>query len=139
MANILQGAAVAQAITARTMEKTKTLKAQGITPTLAILRVGEREDDLAYERGAMKRCAEAGVEVKSVVLAEDIAQEDFDMVLTSLNEDETVHGILLFLPLPKHLDAERARAMLAPHKDIDGCTDASLTGVFTNKEIGFAP
>jgi methylenetetrahydrofolate dehydrogenase (NADP+)/methenyltetrahydrofolate cyclohydrolase len=115
------------------------LQEHGINPTLAILRVGERPDDLAYERGAVKRSEKAGVEVRKVVLPEDVTQEEFDRVLTELNQDASVHGILMMRPLPGHLDNERARQMLAPEKDIDGCTDGSLAGVFTNTPTGFPP
>ena len=139
MAEILKGAPVAEALTAKIKQDVEKLKAEGIEPTLAILRVGERPDDLAYERGAVKRAEKAGVAVKKTVLPDDITQEDFDMALKGLNEDKSVHGILMFRPLPEHLDNERARQMLAPEKDIDGCTDGSLAGVFTNTATGFPP
>lgn len=115
------------------------LKAQGVEPTLAILRVGERADDLSYEKGAMKRCEKVGVAVKSVVLPENVEESVFFQTLDGLNQDESVHGILMFRPLPKHIDGEKARQMLDPGKDVDGCTDGSLAGVFTNTKVGFAP
>ena len=68
-----------------------------------------------------------------------VAQADFDETFAAVNRDETVHGILLFRPLPKQLDGERARQMLDPKKDVDGCTDASLAGVFANAKVGFPP
>lgn len=139
MAEILKGAPVAAAMTEQMKKDVEELRANGIDPTLAILRVGERPDDLAYERGAMKRAEKAGVTVKNVVLPEDVSQEEFDETLTNLNNDPAVHGILMFRPLPKHLDNEKARKMLAPEKDIDGCTDGSLAGVFTNTKTGFPP
>ena len=115
------------------------LKAQGVTPTLCIFRVGERPDDLAYERGATKRAQAAGVKVKNLILPGDVPQDVFDRELNRVNKDDTIHGILLFMPLPKHLDTERARQMLNPAKDVDGCTDLSLAGVFTNTKTGFPP
>ncbi len=139
MAEILKGAPVAAAMTEQMKKDVEELRAKGIDPTLAILRVGERPDDLAYEKGAMKRAEKAGVTVRNVVLPENITQEEFDAALTDLNTDGTVHGILMFRPLPKHLDNEKARKMLAPEKDIDGCTDGSLAGVFTNTKTGFPP
>lgn len=139
MAEILKGAPVAAALTERMKRDTEELRKQGIDPTLAILRVGERPDDLAYERGALKRSEKVGITVRKVVLPEDVSQDDFDRALTELNNDDTVHGILMFRPLPKHLDNEKARRMLAPEKDIDGCTDGSLAGVFTNTKTGFPP
>ena len=139
MAKILKGSEAAKAINERTIRQVEELKAAGVVPTLAILRVGERADDISYERGARKRCEAVGVTVRSVVLPADIAQEDFDRELTALNEDPQVHGILMFRPLPQQLDSERARRMLAPRKDVDGCTDGSLAGIFTNTQQGFCP
>ena len=139
MAEILKGAPVAAAMTSQMKKDVGVLREKGIEPTLAILRVGERPDDLAYERGAMKRSEKAGVTVRNVVLPEEVSQEEFDRALTALNEDASVHGILMLQPLPKHLDNEKARHMLAPEKDVDGCTDGSLAGVFTNTKTGFPP
>ena len=69
----------------------------------------------------------------------DVSEEEFFKTLAELNEDNTVHGILMFRPLPKHIDGEKARQMLLAAKDVDGCTDGSLAGVFTNTKVGFAP
>ena len=139
MAQILRGKAVADALTAQMKKDVEELKAAGVTPTLCIFRVGERPDDLSYERGAVKRAGIAGIEVRNVILPADVSQEEFDQEFRKVNEDENIHGILLFRPLPKHLDNEKARQMLNPAKDIDGCTDLSLAGVFTNTKAGFPP
>ena len=139
MARILRGKEVADALTARMQQDVQQLRKQGITPTLCIFRVGERPDDLSYERGATKRAETAGVEVKKVVLPADVTQEAFDEAFRQVNEDDSIHGILLFRPLPGQLDNEKARQMLDPAKDIDGCTDLSLAGVFTNTKTGFPP
>ena len=108
------------------------LKENGVIPTLAILRVGERPDDLSYETGAMKRCAAVGVEVRNVVLPADVCQEDFDAALEQLNTDDSVHGILMFRPLPKQLDSERARQMLNPSK---ASSDGSLKRLARSKRL----
>lgn len=139
MAELLKGKDVAAAIRARTQATVEELRQHGVTPCIAILRVGENEADISYEKGASKRCADAGIQVRYVTLPRETGQEEFDRVLKGLNEDESVHGILMFRPLPKHLDTEKARKMIAFEKDIDGCTDASLTGIFINKPQGFAP
>ena len=139
MEKILKGAPVAQAIIDRTLCDANALKEKGVIPTLAILRVGERADDISYEKGAMKRCAQAGVDVKNVVLPSDVGENEFFETLNSLNKDDSVHGILMFRPLPKHIDGEKARQMLAIQKDVDGCTDGSLAGVFANSKTGFTP
>ena len=139
MAEIWKGAPVAAALSETVAAQAAALKEQGVTPTLAILRVGEREDDLAYERGAMKRCEKVGVAVRNVVLPADVDSDTFFRTLEQLNADPGVHGILMFRPLPRQLDGEKARRMLAPEKDVDGCTDGSLAGVFTNTPLGFPP
>ena len=139
MANILYGADVAKAINERSLQGIEECKEKGVTPTLAILRVGQRDDDLSYERGVTKRCDTLGVQVKKVVLNQDVAYNEFYETLDQLNKDNDVHGILMFRPLPKYLDNEKARKTLNPAKDVDGCTDGSLAGVFTNTPIGFAP
>ena len=138
-AQLLKGAPVAAAINENTSARAAALKEKGVTPTLAIFRVGERADDLSYERGAMKRCEGVGVAVKNVVLPADVDSDTFFKTLDELNNDPAVHGILMFRPLPKHLDNEKARQMLNPAKDIDGCTDGSLAGVFANTKVGFPP
>ena len=139
MARILKGKEVADALTETMRKDVAALRERGVEPCLAIIRVGAREDDLAYERGAMKRAETAGVAVKQIVLDEDVTQEAFDEALEGANRDKSIHGILLLQPLPKHLDGERARRMLDPAKDVDGCTDLSLAGVFTNTKTGFPP
>ena len=139
MARILKGKEVADALTGRMQQETEQLRAAGTPPVLCIFRVGERPDDLAYERGAMKRAQTVGVEVKNVVLPADVSQKEFDREFARVNADDGIHGILLFRPLPAQLDNEKARQMLDPAKDIDGCTDLSLAGVFTNTAIGFPP
>ena len=139
MAMLLKGAPAAAALNERSAAAAAALTERGIVPTLAILRVGERDDDLSYERGAVKRCAQVGVAVKNVVLPADVKSEVFFRTLEDLNRDPSVHGILMFRPLPAQLDGEKARKMLAPEKDVDGCTDGSLSGVFTNTQTGFPP
>ena len=139
MAEIWKSKPVVDAMVARMQGETAAFMERGIIPTLCIVRVGERPDDLAYERGAVKRCESVGIRVEKVVLPADIMQADFDEAFAAVNRDPSIHGILLFRPLPKQLDNERARQMLNPAKDVDGCTDASLAGVFTNSKVGFPP
>lgn len=136
---LLKGKPVADAITEKLRLEVEKLLKKGIVPTLAILRVGKREDDLSYERGAMKRCAQVGIEVKQVVLDGDIDNEQFLKKLEELNQDDRVDGILMFRPLPKQLDEEAATRLLAVEKDIDGNTQGSLAGIYANTGDGFAP
>ncbi len=139
MAQILNGSLVTAAINEKTRAEAERLRAAGIVPTLAILRVGDRADDISYEKNAMKRCALAGVEVRNVVLPAGVSQEELMAALDELNRDDSVHGIIYFRPLPPHLDDEALRHALSPEKDVDGVTDTSLAGVFSGSGAGFAP
>lgn len=139
MANLLKGKEVAEAINNKSKEEVIALKEKGITPTLAILRVGEKENDLSYERGTIKRCEEVGVKVIVNALKEDVSKDDFYAKLNELNSDSNIHAILIFRPLPKELDNELARNSVKAVKDVDGSSDASLSGVFTNSNVGYAP
>ena len=139
MAMILKGAAVVAAMNEANAARCEALKAKGITPTLAVVRVGEREDDLSYERGVMTRCGKVGVAVKQYLLPADASQEQLLDVIAEVNADTSIHGCLLFRPLPKQFDDRTVRAALSPAKDIDGITDGSLAGVFTNTAIGYPP
>lgn len=139
MAELLKGKEAAAAMNEETAAHITVLKEKGINPCLAILRVGERPDDISYENGAVKRCESLGASVKKVILPSDTDTETFYRTLDGLNQDPAVHGILMFRPLPRELDNERARNAILPEKDIDGCSDGSLAGVFTGNGKGFAP
>lgn len=139
MTEILKGAPVVESLSNKLTKEVLMLKEKGIIPTLLILRVGERPDDLAYERGVLKKAELIGIKVILKVLPIDVDQETFDIALDEANNNSNVHGILMFRPLPSKLDNEKARKMLNPEKDIDGCTDGSLAGVFSNTELGFPP
>lgn len=101
--------------------------------------MGEREEDLAYERGALKRCEKTGIEVRQVVLPENVSQEALIASVEELNRDGSVHGVLVFCPLPGHLDEAAVRCALDPKKDVDGITDSSLLTVFTGRGEGYPP
>lgn len=139
MAEILKGAPVVAAMNEKLQARVAKLKEKGVAPTLAIVRIGERGDDIAYQRGATKRCETIGVAVRPVELAADISQDGLIKMLEDLNGDDQVHGVLLLRPLPKTMDDALVRNALAPEKDIDGITDGSLAGVFTNTDKGYPP
>ncbi|MBQ6623011.1 MAG: bifunctional 5,10-methylene-tetrahydrofolate dehydrogenase/5,10-methylene-tetrahydrofolate cyclohydrolase [Mogibacterium sp.] len=139
MEHILKGAAVANAISENVIASVEALKAEGIVPSLAIVRAGEKPDDLAYERAAMKRAEKVGVRIVNEVFPEDISEADFLAEIDRINKDESVHGILMMQPLPSQIDGSLAREAIAAGKDVDGCTSASMAGVFTNEKIGFPP
>ncbi len=139
MAKQLLGKEVTAALNERIKADVATLNAKGVKPTLGIIRVGERPDDLSYERGATKRCETLGVEYKKYLLPADVSQEELLKVIDEVNKDDNIHGVLMFRPLPKHIDQTLVENALAAEKDIDCQTDASLGGVFTGKKVGFPP
>ena len=117
MAKQLLGKEVTAALNERIKADVAKLEEKGVKPTLCIIRVGENDSDISYERGATKRC------------------ETIDKV----NKDDAIHGVLLFRPLPKHLDQSVIENALDPAKDVDCMTDGSMSGVFTGKNVGFPP
>ena len=139
MAQILSGKDVAASINAQVLEESQRLQAAGVQPGLGILRVGERDDDLSYERGALKRAEACGVNVSRVLLPADCSQQELENAIRQLNADPAVHGILLFRLLLRHLDQAAAEALLAPAKDVDGITRGSLATVFAGSGEGYAP
>ena len=139
MAQILKGAPVAAALTEAVKARAEALKANGVEPCLALLRVGERKDDVAYEHAAIRRCEAVGIRTVSTVLPADCTQEAVVAELKKINADASVHGCLMFRPLPKHLDEKTVCETLQPEKDVDGMTLTSLTTVFTRHGRGFAP
>ena len=139
MAQILKGLDAAKSICSGFAEDILTLKAHGITPTLQIIRVGERADDISYEKGACKRAQSVGIDVKTTVLDVDCNQDELINVISHASADNTVHGILLFRPFPKHINERLVKAALVPGKDVDGITDLSLAGVFCGSNLGFPP
>lgn len=139
MALLLRGAPVANELSEAVSVRAAALVSRGVTPTLAIVRVGERADDLAYERGALKRCERVGVSVRRLVFPEDVRQEVLLDALGRISADDSVHGCLVFRPLPDHLDEEALCAAIDPAKDVDGVTEGSLYGVFAGREQGFPP
>ena len=139
MAKQLLGKEVTAAMNEKIKANVAVLKEKGISPKLGIIRVGEREDDISYERGATKRCETLGVEFEKFLLPQDVTEEELLAVIDQVNKDDSIHGVLLFRPLPKHLNEEKIINALDFEKDVDGITDGSLAGVFAGKAQGFPP
>ena len=139
MAVLLTGKEVSNAVKERVAESVKTLAQSGITPTLAILRVGERPDDLSYERSAIKVAATLGIEVRSIVLPADATQEQIEVAIDGVNDDASIHGCLMFRPLPKGIDEMALCNRLDARKDMDGIGLSSLAGIFAGTGQGYAP
>ena len=139
MAKRLLGKEVTAALNERIKADAEALKAKGVNPTLCIIRVGENESDISYERGATKRCETLGVACEKILLPEDVSHEELHATIEKVNNNDQIHGVLLFRPLPKHLDQSVIENALDPAKDVDCMTDGSMSGVFTGKNVGFPP
>ena len=139
MPQLLTGKEVVAAMGDELRGRIARLAERGVTPTLAIVRVGERPDDLSYERTAMKRAESLGIAVRPFTLPADAPQTDLEAIIDEVNADDAIHGCLLFRPLPGHMDERAVCDRLAPEKDIDGISSASLAGVFADTGEGFPP
>lgn len=135
----LGGKEVADKIVEDLKIKVEELKDKGISPKLAILRVGAREDDLAYERGVLKRFESAGVEVEVTAVDAGISQEELDKTFDGINNDPKVHGILVFRPLPKGLSDEHMRRTIDPGKDSDFMDIRNMENVLAGVPDSAAP
>jgi methylenetetrahydrofolate dehydrogenase (NADP+)/methenyltetrahydrofolate cyclohydrolase len=142
MAKLLLGREVSSVLNDKLTKRTAALKAKGVLPKLGIVRCGEVPSDLSYERGAMARAREIGVEVERFALPEDITKEALIGQLRALNDDAAIHGVLLFRPLPRYLQAAQGEIcnVLDPAKDVDCMTTLSNAGVFEGRDdLGFPP
>ena len=139
MSMLLRGAPAAAALNEKTAQLVSGLREKGTVPTLAIVRLGAREDDLSYERAAAKRCAAAGIETRCVSFSENVSGGALEETLLGLSADTSVHGILLLRPLPPALDEARILRAIAPEKDVDGATEGSLAAVYAGTDGGFPP
>ena len=139
MTVIMKGPEVAGAMKEKMLLDIAELKGIGITPGLGIVRLGARPDDLAYERNAVKKCEAIGIKCKVLEYPEGIIQPELISEIKKINDDVSVHGILLFRPLPKHIDENVIRHTLSPEKDIDCLNPENIAKVFAGDESGFAP
>lgn len=139
MAELLKGKEVVDRLNEKIAEEIEVLRQKGIQPTLGIVRVGARPDDLAYEKGALARAEKVGVAVRQYLFEEEVSTAVLIEAIHQINQNSEVHGVLIFRPLPKHIDDQAVRNALAPEKDIDGITEGSLSGVFSDTDKGYPP
>ncbi len=135
----LRGMPAAKAMLAGLQERIDKLKEKGVTPRLAVVRVGAKEDDLSYERGICKRFSGAGAAVEIKELPPEATQEELEQVIVSLNKDTSVHGVLVFRPLPKSFDEKRIKGLLEEKKDVDCLTSAGDAHLFAGEKEGYPP
>lgn len=119
-ATIIDGKAIAAQVRGEVAEKVSTLKAKGITPCLAVILVGENPASVSYVTGKQKALAEVGMADRSLHLPESTTEEELLKIIDDLNKDTTVHGILVQLPLPEHINEEKVLLAIDPEKDVDG-------------------
>jgi len=139
MAERLTGKPVADAIKEELTQKVEALKGRNIVPKLGIVRVGARPDDLFYEGGAKKTCTAVGMESEVFEYPEDIDQAAFEKALTDVGAKKDINGILMFSPLPKHLDERKIRTLIPVEKDVDCLSLGGAAKVFTDDPTGFPP
>lgn len=139
MAERLTGKPVADAIKEELTQKVEALKGRNIVPKLGIVRVGARPDDLFYEGGAKKTCIAVGMESEVFEYPEDIDQVAFEKAITDVGAKKDVNGILMFSPLPKHLDERKIRTLIPVEKDVDCLSLGGAAKVFTDDPTGFPP
>lgn len=135
----LLGKPVADSIVESLAPEVAVLKEKGKVPTLAVIRVGAREDDLAYERGLTKRFESASCGVKKIELPEDVTQEQLDKAVADADADPSVDGILMFRPLPKTLTDKNVLNTISAVKDVDGMGKANMADIFSGAGEGHAP
>lgn len=139
MSLVLKGAPVAAVLNLKTAQIVEKLAVNGGKVTLATVRIGERPDDLSYQRSLIKKADGLGIEVRQIVLKEDCSQKELMEQIDKLNRDEGIHGILMFRPLPVQFDEQQAIEAIDPRKDVDGCGSASLAGLLKGSGDAFVP
>lgn len=135
----LEGKPVVQELRENLKARIQALVARGVTPTVLILRVGNREDDISYERGILKSCEALGIKSHVEPLSVNISMDELIQKIEIANKDQGIHGIMLFRPLPAHLDQDKISKVISPAKDIDCMSPENLEKVFEGINTGYAP
>jgi methylenetetrahydrofolate dehydrogenase (NADP+)/methenyltetrahydrofolate cyclohydrolase len=137
---LLKGKPIADKIKEEIVSEIKNRKDAGLsTPKIALLRIGENPDDIAYETRIMKNCNDLGILTKVVKEEEDISNDQIIEILEELNDASDIHGIMVFRPLPQHLDMDRISKAVKPEKDIDSMSPVNLAKVFAGDSSALAP
>lgn len=133
-AQIIDGKQIALEVRGGVAEKVAALKEKGITPCLAVVLVGENPASVSYVTGKRKALAEAGMMDKSVELPESTSEEELLSLIEKLNKDDSVHGILVQLPLPKHINEDKVIMAISPEKDVDGFHPVNVGNLVIGKK-----
>ncbi len=138
MANIIDGKKLAAELRDSCAERVARLKGLGIEPGLDVVIVGDDPASHQYANSRLKDCADIGLVSRTHTLCADAPQQELIELIEKLNADPAVHGILLQMPLPKHMNQDEVIAHISPEKDVDGLTVANAGALYTGRK-GFAP
>lgn len=138
MAQLLSGKVLSEQLTLKQKEKVAELKDKGIVPGLAVVLVGEDPASQIYVRNKGIACETIGIYSRTIRLEADCSQDKLEATIEELNRDKQIHGILVQLPLPKHLDEQKALATILPEKDVDGFHLMNAGKLFTSQK-GIVP
>jgi len=138
-AKILSGAEVSESMLAQVKKDSDALREKGIVPTLAVLRCGEDPGSISYEKSIIKRMAASNIEVRPYGFSTEVTQEEFVSKLREINDDPTIHAILIFKPLPEQLNEEEIKYIISPEKDPDAMNPTNLGKLMISDEKGFFP
>lgn len=139
MVKLLKGNEVGKEVKLQISKTIKELEKDNKFPQLGIIRVGNDPSDISYEKSIIKNCDSLGIKTKIVELDEEIDTNGLIYAMEDLNNDNLVSGILLFRPLPKHIDDEKVRASINPRKDVDCMHPLNLAKIFEGEIDGFSP
>jgi methylenetetrahydrofolate dehydrogenase (NADP+)/methenyltetrahydrofolate cyclohydrolase len=137
-AQIIDGKAIAQQVRAEWKIRADALKARGVTPGLAVIIVGEDPASRVYVANKVKACAELGLHSEHIALPADTPEAELLDRITALNNDPKIHGILVQLPVPKHIDSSKVLEAIDPAKDVDGFHPVNV-GALATGNMRFAP
>lgn len=139
MGTRLEGKPVVQFLRENIKSRVRVLEENGVFPTLLLIRVGEREDDIFYEKSILKNCDLLRIKGMVKQLPSSVSMDELTKVFKDVNHDSAIHGIMIFRPLPDHLDLDIIRNLIDPVKDIDCMSPVNLEKVFEGNSTGFAP
>ncbi len=139
MTDVLKGKVVADRIKEQMKKDIQELKQANKTPRLGIVRLGDNPGDISYEKSIIKNCNNVGIESKVYERDRDIKTEELVELIEELNRDDEISGILVFRPLPDHIDEDIIRNVISPEKDVDCMHPLNLENIFEGKMDGFAP
>ncbi|NLM05815.1 MAG: bifunctional 5,10-methylenetetrahydrofolate dehydrogenase/5,10-methenyltetrahydrofolate cyclohydrolase [Tissierellia bacterium] len=139
MTEVLRGKNVSDKIKEDIVKDVEALKKEGIEPLLKIVRVGAKPNDISYEKSLIKNSEKLGIIAEVLELPEDITTEGLKLEIESLNRNDKVSGIIIFRPLPSHIDADVISSTISPKKDVDCMNPLNLAKVFDGDFSGFSP